>query len=115
MPAFQRARLAPGEMTTLSDAPPICLSNIDQLSLTTECTYSRNTKPPLLIHVRSSYDGFNYDTADLYTLTEDLEPGQLPRKTFTMNTKVNFIAILTENIDESESVSHILITATLGG
>ncbi|MFC1738869.1 hypothetical protein ACFL1G_07475 [Planctomycetota bacterium] len=115
MPVFNRDKLAAGEITTLSDAPPICLSNITNLSLTAECKYSPNAKKPLRIHVRSSYDAINYDTTDLYTFDNVLQPGQLARKTFHLESKAKFITVLVENLDEKESVSDVKIIATVGG
>lgn len=115
MPAFYREKLAAGETTTLSDAPPICLSNITQLSLTVECKYSDKATKPLRIHVRSSYDAINYDTTDLYALDNVLQPGRLARKTFHLESKAKFITVLVENLDEKENVCDIQITATVGG
>lgn len=115
MPALYLENLVGGATTKLDDAPPICLSNITRLSLTAECKYSKNAKKPIRVHVRASYDGMKYDTTDLYTLDNDLQPGQLSRKTFQLDSKVRFIMVMVENLDESESVSEVLITATLGG
>jgi hypothetical protein len=85
------------------------------LSLTAECKYSKKAKKPIRIHVRASYDGLKYDTTDLYTLDNDLQPGQLSRKTFQLDSKVRFTKVMVENLDESESVSEVKIIATLGG
>ncbi len=115
MPALYIEKLAAGATTELDDAPPICLSNITQLSMTAECTYGENAKKPIRIHVRTSYDGMNYDTADLYTLDNDLQPGRLARKTFELNSKVKFMKVMVENLDDSESVTEIKIIANLGG
>ncbi len=62
-----------------------------------------------------SFDGINYDTSDLLTFDDEVKPGQLSRKTFELDTKVRFIKVLVENLDESESVSNVKITASLGG
>ncbi len=115
MPALYVETLAAGATTKLDDAPPICLSNIIGLSMTVECQYSENAQKPIRIHVRSSYDGVDYDTSDLYTLDNDLRPGQLSRKTFQLDSKVRFAKVIVENLDPSESVSEVQITVTLGG
>ncbi len=115
MPALYVETLAAGATTKLDDAPPICLSNIIRLSMTVECKYSENAQKPIRIHVRSSYDGVNYDTADLYTLDNNLQPGQLSRKTIQLDSNVRFIKVMAENLDESERVSELKIVAILGG
>jgi len=115
MPVLNLKTLKPDKTTLLNDSPPVCLSHITRLSLTAECNYGKKAKKPIRIHVRASYDGTKYDTADLYTLDNDLQPGQLARKTFELNSKVRFIKVLVENLDESVGVSDVKITATLGG
>ena len=67
------------------------------------------------MHVRGSNDGIKYDTADLYTLDNVLQPGQLARKTFALESNVRFIKVLVENPDSDHAVSDLQITATLGG
>jgi hypothetical protein len=107
--------LGSGKTTSLADSPPVSLSHITRLALTVECTYGKKAKKPIRIHVRASYDGMKYDTADLYTLDNDLRPGQLTRKTFQLDSKVRFIKVLVENTDQSQNVSDVKISATLGG
>jgi hypothetical protein len=51
----------------------------------------------------------------LFTLDAPCQPGQTERKTFDLNTNVRFIKIMVENLDESESVSDLSITVTVGG
>lgn len=115
MPVLNLESLGPGKTTRLDDAPPVCLGNVKRVALTVECTYRRSAKKAIRIHVRSSYDGINYDTTDLYTFNSDVKPGQLSRRTFELDAKVRFIKILVENLDDSESISNVKITATLGG
>jgi hypothetical protein len=115
MPAFYMETIEAGSTTKLGDSRPINLRNISWLSLTAECKYSKNSEKPIRVHVRSSYNGVDYDTTDLYTLDNDLQPGQVARKTFQLDSKVQFIMVTVENLDQSESVSEVQITATLGG
>ena len=115
MPALYTETLAGGATTKLDDAPPLCLDNITRLSLTAECEYGKKAGKPIRVHVRSSYDGVNYDTTDLYTLDNDLQPGQVARKTFELDSKVRFAKVIVENMDETESVSNVRITANMGG
>ncbi|MHC4749986.1 MAG: glycoside hydrolase family protein [Planctomycetota bacterium] len=115
MPVLNLESLNTGHTTLLVDSPPVCLSSVKQVALTVECTYSHNAKKPIRIHVRSSYDGVKYDTSDLYTFDNSLKPGETARKTVELDTKVRFIKVLVENLDETESVSDVGLTATLGG
>ncbi len=115
MPILNMESLEAGETTSLADSPPISLANITRLALTVECGYSENASKPIRVHVRSSYDGLNYDTVDLHTFTNAIEPGGKARKTIELAPKVQFIKVLVENLDEAESVSDVRITATLGG
>ena len=115
MPVLNLESLGAGRTTPLTDSPPISLSHITRLALTAECKYGKKAKMPIRIHIRASYDGIKYDTTDLFTLDAPCQPGQTERKTFDLNTNVRFIKIMVENLDESESVSDLFITATLGG
>ena len=115
MPILNLDSLEPGKTTTLADSPPVCLGSVKQVALTAECTYSEDAKKAIRIHVRSSYDGINYDTSDLYTFEDELKRGRLTRKTFELDTKVRFIKVLVENPDESNSVSDVKVTAALSG
>ena len=99
----------------MDDSHSISLANITRLSLTAASIYSQKAKEPIRIHVRSSYDGLNYDTTDLYTLIIDLQPGQLSRKTFQLESNVQYIKIIVENLDRNEIVSDVEVTVTLGG
>ena len=114
MPALHLDDLAPGTTTKLGDSRPINLKNIQNLSITIECKYDKNATKPIRVHVRSSYDGVNYDTTDLYTLDNELKPGQLTRKTFQLESKIKFIMVTIENLDQSEHVTDIKIIATVG-
>ena len=114
MPVLNIESIEAGKSTSLADSPPISLGSITRLALTAECSYNRDASRPILIRVRSSYDGLNYDTADLYTFKNALEPGRIARKTIELKPKVQFIKVLVENQDRSQSVSDLKITATLG-
>ena len=74
------------DITPLDHTPAIGLSTVDRCALTAECTYSPNAKHGLRLHARSSYDGPNYDTEDLFTFDNAFQPGGLSRKTFEVDT-----------------------------
>ncbi|MCH7558507.1 MAG: hypothetical protein IIB56_13760 [Planctomycetes bacterium] len=115
MPVLNLERLGPNKSTALADSPPICLGNTTDVTLTAECTYTKKARRPIRVHIRASYDGVNYDTADLTSFYNDFKPGETARRTFELDTKVRFIKVIVENLDESEGVSDVRVIATLGG
>jgi len=115
MPVLSRATLGPKTTTSLVDCPPVCLSTVKRCALTAQCAYGQKAAKPVRIHVRSSYDGADYDTADLWHFDNELQPGALCRKTFEFDAKVRFIKVLVENADKAEQVSEVKVNVTLGG
>ncbi len=93
----------------------MALGHVTRAALTVECTYGERPKRGIRLHVRSSPDGLKYDTADLRTFDLGFQPRQTCRKTFELDTNVRFIKVLVENLEPSESVSDVKLTATLGG
>jgi len=115
MPVLNIERLGPNKFTALADSPPICLGNATDVTLTAECAYTKKARRPIRVRIRASYDGVNYDTADLTSFYNDFRPGKTARRTSELHTKVRFIKVLVENLDESEGVSDVRVIATLGG
>lgn len=115
MSVLNLERLGANKITAPADSPPIYLGNTTDVTLTAECAYTKKARRPIRVHIRASYDGVNYDTADLYSFDNDFRPGKTARKTSELDTKVRFIKVLVENLDESEGVSDVRVMATLGG
>jgi hypothetical protein len=115
MPVLNIESLVAGKTTKLADSPPISLGHITRLALTAESYYGGGAEKPIRIHIRGSYDGLKYDTTDLYTFDNDLGFGEKARKTVELEPKVGFIKVLVENMDQTEEVSDVKVTATLGG
>lgn len=113
MPILDKDMLAAGESTPLEYSPALCLDTVDGCALTIECTYSPKAKHGVRLHVRSSYDGLNYDTADLFTFDNAFQSGGLSRKTFEADTAVRFIKVMLENLDQKGQVTDVKVTATL--
>lgn len=109
------ASIEAGATSTLTDSMPLLLSDIDSLALTVNCTYNASATAGLRIHVRSSYDGINYDDADLYQFDNEFTANTTKRKTVELNPKVRFIKVLAENLDSSYAVTDVKVTATWGG
>ncbi len=115
IPILEIKSLEAGGETSLSDSPPLNICNITKLSITSKCTYSEKAIKGIRIHIKSSPDNLHFDTVDLHTLDCDFEAGMIIQKTFELGTSVQFIKIQIENMDDSESVSDIIITGTAGG
>lgn len=105
--------LEAGTTTALDDCPPISLGQIARVAITVECLHTQKAQKPIRLHVRSSYDGLNYDNEDLNSFDNELRPGEITKKTFELDTKARFIKVLAENLDKSQQISDIKITASL--
>ena len=106
--------LEPNTNSELESSIPISFENASSFALSIECKYHPNAKAGLRIHVKSSYDGINYDTIDLYRFDIDFVPGESIRKTIERNPKVKFVKVTAENLDESYKIISLRVTATLG-
>jgi hypothetical protein len=114
MPVFSIDSLTAGTSSQLDLCPPISLARISDLSLTVECSYHVNAKAGLKSHVLASCDGINYDTEDLYAFDIPFRSGQRVSKTVCLDAKVMFIKVMLENLDLSQDIADIKLTATLG-
>jgi hypothetical protein len=115
MPILVNSSIEPGKTTPLNECRPLCLDNISSLMITAECKYSGKSSMPLRIHVRASYDGLQYDTVDMQVIELPSRPGTTVRQTAEVTAKVKYLKVRVENPDASESVSDVIITATLAG
>ncbi len=70
---------------------------------------------PVRLHLRSSVDGFNYDTSDLYTYDCPVQIGKTVRRTYQPDANVKYSKVLVENFDSKQPIKDVSITATLGG
>jgi hypothetical protein len=114
MPVLSTDRIAPGKSTSLEDCRPLCLDHINSVALSIRCEFSSPPSSPVVIHVKSSFDGIIYDTADLYTF--NVMPGneKLFQQTFEMVSKVRYMKIVVENGDLT-TVKDLSVYAILGG
>ena len=115
MPLLSVDALPAGQTTPLADVPPVSLSHISRLAITAQCTYSKKARGRLRLHIVSSPDGITYDTLDFATLDMKVLPDRQVIKTFAVDPAVRFIKVLAENMDASEPLADLKITATLGG
>jgi hypothetical protein len=115
MPVLQHDALPAGAITAMEDCVPLCLDNVSHLSLTVECLFAPAAKGGLRIHIRSSHDGYHYDTTDWQTVEVICMPGQTVRKTVEVNASIQFAKLVVENLDREQGVSQLALTATMGG
>ncbi len=113
-PVLHDITLDPGKSSRLAECLPIGLEAATSLSIVTECTYDQKAKAGLRLHVRASDDGVHFDTVDLYTFDIDLQPGKTTRKTVEISPHAKFIKVIVENLDKSQSVKSLNVTATVG-
>ena len=114
MPALLTGTLAGGTTTELNACKPICLAHVTDLALTVEGACASGAKAGLTAHVKTSCDGINYDTEDLLTFDVQASPGNKTSKTVAWEPKVMFVKVLIENLDPSQAVADVKVTATLG-
>lgn len=114
MPVLNITSLKAGAITQLEDSPPISLESSSSCAITAECTYDASAEAGLRIHVRSSYDGVNFDTSDIFTFENHFKAGETTRKTVQFSPKVRFVKILAENLSQSQDIANVKITVTLG-
>jgi predicted GH43/DUF377 family glycosyl hydrolase len=114
MPILVIDRLAPGASTLLDDCSPLCLDHITQATLTVRCEYDAGSSRPVMVHVKTSYDGLVYDTVDAHTLEVKNLPGQQVQQTFEIHPNVRYIKVEVENRN-TVTVRNVSVYATLGG
>lgn len=115
MPLLHVTELAPRGSTRLEDCPTLCLSAVERLALTVECTYAPNATVGLRLHVRTSPDGYAYDSVDHATLDVLLAAGQRVRQTLAAPAGARFAQVLVVNDDELGTCSDLSLVATLMG
>ena len=117
IPVLNRDTLAAGATTSMrrDESPIIALSYASTASVTVTCTYDANAQSGVMLHVRSSPDGKDFDTVDLHTWEPRVMPGETVRQTFTFEPSVKFIKLLVQNLDDKNDVSDLKVVATLGG
>ncbi|MFC1739834.1 hypothetical protein ACFL1G_12425, partial [Planctomycetota bacterium] len=113
-PILYDISLDDGQSTRLAECLPIGLEAASTLALTTECTYDDDARAGLRLHVRASTDGVHCDTVDLYTVDIPVEVGETVKKTVEFKPSVKFAKVIVENLDRSEEVDSITVTATVG-
>jgi len=112
---LDEASIAAGATTALGDCTAIDLSGGPAtLALTVECTYNAGATQGIKIHVRTSYDGTNFDNIDWDSWTSSFTAGATIRQTKHYDTSPLYVKVLIENLDPAQTVTNVKIIATVG-
>ena len=115
MPIIQLDSLDGSAVMTLNDTPPINLSHVSRFALSAQCRYDKIVgNGHVVLHVRASANGKEYDTEDLFTLSLGAKPGKLVRKTFDLRTAARYVKVIVANYD-MKPVTDVKVVAILGG
>ncbi len=115
VPVLVQDSLAALSTTKLSECPPISLNGASRVTLVAHADYETGAKAGMRVHIRSSVDGMNYDSADLFTFDNDFQPGTTGQKTVALEAHGPFIKAFVENLDGTHAISHVRVTAVLSG
>lgn len=113
-PILMMDSLGPKQSSRIHACLPVGLEAASKLAIATECTYDSDAKAGLRLHVRGSDDGVHCDTVDMFTFDIDLQPGKTVRKTVNLSPNSKFAKVVVENLDRSEAVKSLNVTATVG-
>jgi hypothetical protein len=113
-PVLMMDSLGPRQSSRIQACLPIGLEAASRLAIATECTYGSDAKAGLRLHVRGSDDGVHCDTVDMFTFDIDLQQGKTVRKTVNLSLNSKFAKVVVENLDRSQVVKSINVTATVG-
>ncbi len=108
------ATLVGGATSTLANILPVIAGR--SFAITVTLTYNGAATAGSRIHLRTSYDGTNYDTEDWDTWAPTgFVAGVTIRQTKIYDNDVRFVKVLVENLDAVNAITDINITATVRG
>jgi len=113
-PILMMDSLDAGRSSRIAACLPIGLEAASKLAIATECTYDFDAKAGLRVHVKGSDDGVHCDTVDMFSFDIDLQPGTTVRKTVSLSPNSKFAKVIVENLDKSNAVKSLNVTATVG-
>lgn len=112
---LDQASIAAGATTVIGDCADIDLSGgPPTLALTVEATYNAAATLGIRVHIRTSYDGTNWDTLDWDSWTAGFAPGSSIRQTKHYDGDPMYCRVLVENLDPVQAVTDVKVTATVG-
>lgn len=112
---LNEASIAAGDTTDIGDCADIDLSGgPPTLAVTVEATYNAAATLGVRVHVRSSYDGTNWDTEDWDVWDAGFTAGSSIRETRNYDTDPMYLRVLIENLDSGQAVTDAKAIATVG-
>jgi hypothetical protein len=114
MPILIADSIAPGKSTSLEDCKPLVLDSITNMTLTCKAKYGAKARP-LVVQVKSSYDGFSFDTVAKNTFVIPAFSSQQVQQTFDVEPNVKYIKVEVMNPENTDAVTDISVYATVGG
>lgn len=110
------ANLAALGISTLADCTAIDLYvGGSALAITLECTFNAAAVLGAKVHVRTSYDGSNYDTQDFDTWSPTFVAGASIRATKSYDVSPKYMKVLIENLDAAQQITSIAVWSTVRG
>ena len=112
---LDEASIAASTTSALADCAAIDLSaGASALGITVEATYHAAATLGIKVHVRSSYDGTNWDTEDFDSWEAGFTAGSSIRETRNYDTDPMYLKVLIENLDAAQAVTAVKSIATVG-
>lgn len=114
-PVVDVATLGAGNTTALSGCDEIPLHRVDSLNVSIELTYAAGATadPGARIHLRSSVDGYTYDSQDYTSFDVPLDAGATVRRTVNITPDPAYLKVLVENLTGSD-ITDLEVRAILG-
>jgi hypothetical protein len=112
---LDEASIAAGATTAIGDCDDIDLSGgASALALTVEATYNGAATQGIKVHVRTSYDGTNWDTEDWDSWNARFTAGDSIRQTKNYDTDPMYLRVLIENLDPAQAVTGVKVISAVG-
>ena len=110
------AALAAATTSILANCAAIDMTfGVSSLAITVGCTYNPAAVAGIRIHVRTSYDGVNYDTVDWDAWNPGFVAGGTIQQTKVYDTSPAYIKVLIENLDAAQTVTLLTVESTVRG
>jgi hypothetical protein len=113
VPLVERGTLPQGSSTSLEDSTMVDLEGVSALALTVEATFDTAATQGIRVGIKTSTDGFKYDTTDWQTLNVDPSPGERVVRSYPVDASPRFLKVMVENKDTQRVVTKVKITATV--
>ena len=89
------------------------LADVYMLAISMRCKYSDQASDPLTAYVYTSTDDINWDTEELVSFSSIVDAGEIVQKTVYIDPDAQEIRVKVTNEDAAESVTEVVVEATL--